>query len=168
MSKNCCEFELHEVIFMKFVEGPGASSDSESLSLGRDIKFRTINVEEMRNSTVKHKIKVEDEVKKKEELEFKKLQQEQTYKRLMHLLTKSQFYSKFISDKISTNPSPAPVSKKTRGIISKAKKGEDEIYTPKRSSRVRVQSKKYDLKNYVSPDVSKIFYFQIFLTIKFA
>lgn len=142
--------------------------ESTAIPIAQDVKFVPIDLAQMTvDKGKKRKIidKVEDEAKKKAEEEYNDQQREQTYKRLMHLLTKSQFYSSYIIDKI--NSKETTKSKKKGGrTSSKAKSAQvtDENAEPaENSSSTRPQrtargNKKYDLTEYVSPYVSCSFF----------
>ncbi|KAF7995816.1 hypothetical protein HCN44_006923 [Aphidius gifuensis] len=68
----------------------------------------------------KDMLKAKREADKLSEEQYKSEQREQAYKRLMHLLTKSKFYSSFLCDKINGNDTSKPSEKrKTKDSLKK-------------------------------------------------
>ncbi|KAK0183283.1 hypothetical protein PV327_001338 [Microctonus hyperodae] len=126
----------------------------DKLICDNGIKFASISVEHDPELERQKKIPARGEAKRQANVEFSKEKKEQTYKRLMHLLSKSNFYSNYIIDKMSnsdsTNKSRTPLKRKVENNQSDNSK-----LPSKRSKRVVKKSTKYNLDEYISPDIQK-------------
>ncbi|XP_043267745.1 lymphocyte-specific helicase-like [Venturia canescens] len=139
-----------------------SKDDSVAVPIAQDVKFLPIDVEQMAvDKGKKRKNLFIDEAKKKAEEEYNNQQREQTYKRLMHLLTKSQFYSSYIIDKINSTDSTKSNKKGRLASKRKVTQESDENVEPgastvsKRPQRTTRGNKKYDITEYVSADMKK-------------
>lgn len=95
---------------------------------------------------------VDIELKRKQEEEYNNEVREQCYKRLMHLLHKSKFYSSYLINKIEDDK-----NKKER-IIRKRKHSpiNDENIPPEQKKSKKVE--KYNIQEYMSTEVSNEIY----------
>lgn len=102
----------------------------------------------------RRQVDLESENKQKEkDEEYNRELQEQQYKRLMHLLNRSQFYASYIVNKIHSN-----AEKDTnKGSKKGEKKGNatDENTPPQVKGKKKVPQN-YDIQNYITDDVNKL------------
>ena len=89
-----------------------------------------------------------ENIKKEKDEEYNREVQEQQYKRLMHLLNRSQFYAKYIVNKINSN-----AEKDTRKGAKKTN-ATDENTPPQDKGKKKVPQN-YDIQNYITDDVRK-------------
>lgn len=75
---------------------------------------------------------------------------EQRYKRLMHLLSKSQFYSSYLVNKIEKCIEKEQITKKKNKVIVE----NDENKPPKKKSLKKANLRNYKMQKYISKDVS--------------
>lgn len=87
---------------------------------------------------------IELEKKQLEEEEYNREIHEQRYKRLMHLLNKSQFYSSFLINKIEKKKNVRKRGKPTNN---------NENISPNKKTK-KADLKKYDIRKYIAPEVS--------------
>lgn len=79
--------------------------------------------------------------------EYNKTLHEQRYKRLMHLLTQSQFYANYLMGKITSTSSQE---------IKDQKKATNENLPPKKKEKKK-NTQEYDIRQYISPKVNHIY-----------
>lgn len=115
-----------------------------------DVKFNNTPLEEEK-IVKKRRIPNEAALIKKrlEEEEYNKEAHEQRYKRLIHLLNRSQFYSSYLINKIEGNE-----DKEEPKNIKKRKAFNDENVSPKRQKVKRADVEKYNIQEYISTEVS--------------
>lgn len=93
----------------------------------------------------------EIELKKKQEEEYNNEVHEQRYKRLMHLLRKSKFFSSYLINKIEGVES-------NNGVITKKRKRtpvNDENVSPSKKKKIKTNSvETYNIQEYIYTDVS--------------
>lgn len=99
-------------------------------------------------------------LRKEAEEEYNRVKQEQTYKRLMHLLDQSQFFAKFIIEKVEHNPNTTKKkkeSKKRKQNNKRSRSPASSNVSPaaKRPRRAVVKNKRYDLSELGSDDIQK-------------
>lgn len=91
------------------------------------------------------------------EEEHKKEVDEQRYKRLLHLLNQSKFYSSYILEKIEKSTEKRKISQRTNKATSNKENetpSNKENKAPNKRERKKVNLEKYDIGKYVSADVS--------------
>lgn len=110
----------------------------------------TLNNESEFERERKRKREEEAEQKRIRDEEYYEKLHEQRYKRLMHLLDKSQFYADFLMKKISQ---PPPQKLRIINDENKAPTPVDENKPPQRKREVN--SQKYDIRRYISPKIEK-------------
>lgn len=135
-------------------------------ALAIDVKFNNGPLTEEKKPEQKKRryIKIDLEQKLLEETEHKKEVDEQRYKRLMHLLNKSQFYSSYILTKIEKSMDKENVKKKKNKV---AVNNENKAPQTKRKRKIveRRDVEKYDIKKYIPADVSNKIFMFIFIYI---
>ncbi|XP_011256521.1 lymphoid-specific helicase [Camponotus floridanus] len=116
------------------------------MSLVNNVNFDNTPLEEEKKKTRKRRYN-ESELEKKqlEEKEYNREMHEQRYKRLMHLLNKSQFYSKFLVTKIEKRKN---VKKRGKSTIN------NENIPPSKKTK-RADLEKYDIQEYIAPEIKK-------------
>ncbi|KAK0095183.1 hypothetical protein PV326_009030 [Microctonus aethiopoides] len=126
----------------------------DKLICNNDIKFGDIPVESDAELEKKKKNQARIEAKRQADAEYDSEKKEQTYKRLMHLVSKSKFYSKYIIDKMNTSDN---TNKKKKAPKRKVENNKSDNSKPplKRSKRVATKNKKYNLNEYISDDIRK-------------
>lgn len=104
----------------------------------------------------------EIELKKKEEEEYNNEVNEQRYKRLMHLLNKSKFYSSYLINKIEDdkdkNKKNEKAPKKNNYKQKRSITENDENISPENKKR-KVSGRKRNIQEYISTKVSTRFGF---------
>lgn len=114
------------------------------MSIVNNVKFNNTSLKAKRTKGRKrHYNEIELEKKRLEEEEYNREIHEQRYKRLMHLLNKSKFYSSFLVNKIETKKN---VRKRGKPTIN------NENIPPNKTRR---DLEKYNIQEYISPEVSK-------------
>ena len=124
---------------------------TNSKSIVENVKFNNEPLEKITVATKKKRKRQEDnESKRSAEEKYNQEIQEQQYKRLMHLLNKSKFYSSYIVSKIDKSFKDK-VSKHNRITKKNTKETEyaDENVPP------QDKTKNNNIKEYLSEDVSK-------------
>jgi len=91
-----------------------------------------------------------DESKSIMEEEYNRNRDEQIYKRLMHLLNKSKFYSNYLSDKINKSMKKVKIMQESNEHCV----NDENILPKKKQNRANVN--KYNIEEYLSADVSNI------------
>ncbi|XP_014487860.1 PREDICTED: lymphoid-specific helicase-like [Dinoponera quadriceps] len=126
------------------------SSFITNTSIANDVKFSNIPLTEEKkpNSRKRQYSKINLEKKSLMEEQHKKEMDEQKYKALMHLLSKSQFYSSYILTKIEKSVEKEKNSKKmNKSNINKENKA------PSKKENKRANLEKYDIRKYIPVDV---------------
>jgi len=115
------------------------------MSIVNNVKFNNTPLEDEKTKTRKRRYN-ESELEKKqlEEEEYNREIHEQRYKRLMHLLNKSQFYSEFLVNKIEKRKN---VKKRGKSTIN------NENIPPNKKTK-RANLEKYNIQEYIAPEVS--------------
>lgn len=123
---------------------------SQDTLIVSDVKFNNgpLEVEEVKKTRIR-KNSIDIELKRKQEEEYNTEVREQRYKRLMHLLHRSKFYSSYLKSKIKddTNKKKKVVRKRKHSPVN------DENIPPiKKKSRKVVEE--YNIQEYISTEVS--------------
>lgn len=133
--------------------------------IANDVKFNNTPLDEEKPKKFKRN-RSEAELKKQlAEEEYNYKAHEQRYKRLMHLLNKSQFYSSYLVKKIENKNKKEKVTH--RGRKRKHPPINNENVSPKKKKN-RVDIEKYNIQEYISMEVNnKIWTFFIMWIILF-
>lgn len=110
--------------------------------IASDVKFNNGPLEEEKPKSRKSVT----ELQKKQEEEYNNEAHEQRYKRLMHLLNKSQFYSSYLLNKVESNKKKKVTRKNKIPSIN------DENIPPKAKKKRVVEN--YNIEEYISKEVS--------------
>lgn len=113
-----------------------------------DVKFNNGPLEEEKRKVKKRRIPNKAALIKKrlEEEKYNKEAHEQRYKRLIHLLNKSQFFSSYLINKIEDKEETKNI--KRRNVFN------DENVPPKKQKVNRIDIEKYNIQEYISTEVS--------------
>nr|XP_050857224.1 lymphoid-specific helicase-like isoform X2 [Vespula vulgaris] len=134
------------VVDCDFPSKTSDSTDNKSLSIIADHSKLDDKVPED-NVTNKKKRSLAEFIEEKRiaQEEYNKTLHEQRYKRLMHLLTQSQFYANYLMGKITSTSSQE---------IKDQKKATNENLPPKKKEKKK-NTQEYDIRQYISPKMEK-------------
>ncbi|KZC14635.1 Lymphocyte-specific helicase [Dufourea novaeangliae] len=120
-----------------------------SNSIVKDVKFNNEPLKEEIPQKKRKRTEAEIEANRLAEKQYNDELQEQQYKRLMHLLNKSKFFSSYIMKKINSNMEKKDDNEVKAGRLKKNDNG-DENTQPKEKKK-----KSENIRNYISKDVQK-------------
>ncbi|XP_071558664.1 lymphoid-specific helicase isoform X2 [Temnothorax nylanderi] len=118
--------------------------------IATDVKFNNGPILEEKKKLKRRRKNSDVELKKKQEEEYNNEVCEQRYKRLMHLLNKSKFYSSYLINKIEDNISKKEKIKKRKGRLVN-----DENTPPAKKQRNHRDNAKYDIQEYISTEMKR-------------
>ncbi|KYQ59440.1 Lymphoid-specific helicase [Trachymyrmex zeteki] len=131
----------------------------DTLIAPSDVKFNNGPLEEVKKPIKFIRNSSEIELKKKEEEEYNNEVNEQRYKRLMHLLNKSKFYSSYLINKIEDdkdkNKKNEKAPKKNNYKQKRSITENDENISPENKKR-KVSGRKRNIQEYISTKVRTI------------
>ncbi|KAG7197970.1 hypothetical protein KM043_016202 [Ampulex compressa] len=133
-----------------------AVTESDSQTIVSDVKFSSSPLqEEKKGSKRKRQDAAKLENKRLAEEEYNKQIHEQRYKRLMHLLNRSQFYSSYLIDKINGTPKKE-TSRTKRGEKNKIQVVDENMPPVTKAKQAKRLGQEYDIREYISSDVKKV------------
>lgn len=120
--------------------------------IASDVKFNNSPLEEekVKKKRTRFINSIDIALKRKQEEEYNNEVREQRYKRLMHLLHKSKFYSSYLINKIEDDK-----NKKIKvGKKRKHSPVNNENIPPTKKTSKKVVEETYDIQEYISTEVS--------------
>ncbi|XP_011701475.1 PREDICTED: lymphoid-specific helicase-like [Wasmannia auropunctata] len=119
-----------------------------------DVKFNNSPLEEVKKEVKPRKTPSEIELQKRQEEEYDNEAREERYKRLMHLLNKSKFYSSYLINKLEDK---SKGKHKERFIKRKSKYlppvNDENVPPPKKKMRGDIEN--YNIQEYISTEIKK-------------
>ncbi|XP_043673997.1 lymphoid-specific helicase-like isoform X3 [Vespula pensylvanica] len=134
------------VVDCDFPSTTSDSTDNKSSSIIAD--HSKLDDKVLEDNVTNEKKRRRDEINEEKRIaqeEYNKTLHEQRYKRLMHLLTQSQFYSNYLMEKITSTSSQE---------IKDEKKATNENLPPKKKEKKK-NTREYDIRQYISPKMEK-------------
>ncbi|KAK2586082.1 hypothetical protein KPH14_008370 [Odynerus spinipes] len=152
---NSKDLDVNNVVGHEFpsITGDFTSNDKPTNAIADHVEINNSVFENDDKKERKRRRPTEEELEQKriEQEEYDRQLHEQRYKRLMHLLNRSQFYADFLMKKISQ---PLPQKTKAKGNGKKVAFVVDENVPPvKKGKKKNVQE--YDIRQYISPKTEK-------------